>query len=379
MNDPGSGPPIIIPHGTMNLREIENMIALRLRRRRTPWAPFFAGLLGVFCALARPPTRDDAAALPTRPEDWERPREHASAWNASVRLRFPRDEAVFRGGTPLVFAAGLSRTGTSTIQAALMELNLTVDHSLETMAHDLDFWYYYLSGQVERPDVTKLIEPRGVDAVADCWFAHLLPELIREYPDAKVILGTRPREPWLKSYRSYIATSHLYHWRRQVFRLFAARATRHLGLGALFRKLGWIDASGSGYDLEKLPLLMDIWSLVDLAVYGNTSPDHLWYGAMERHNNNVRALVPPENLLEFDNKRHSWVDILDFLRVEEPHYSRLAGQPLPWLNCVPGKTCVSHISHKITAPHEKLVFAACLALTAALAFLYRAAHAKAAA
>ncbi|KAH8043477.1 hypothetical protein JL722_15186 [Aureococcus anophagefferens] len=108
--------------------------------------------LGVFCALARPPTRDDAAALPTRPEDWERPREHASAWNASVRLRFPRDEAVFRGGTPLVFAAGLSRTGTSTIQAALMELNLTVDHSLETMAHDLDFWYYYLSGQVERPD-----------------------------------------------------------------------------------------------------------------------------------------------------------------------------------------------------------------------------------
>ena len=65
----------------------------------------------------------------------------------------------------------------------------------------------------------------------------------------------------------------------------------------LLRRLGLVDASGSGYDLEKLPLLMDIWSLVDLAVYGNTSPDHLWYGAMERHNNNVRALVPPSHRL----------------------------------------------------------------------------------
>ena len=55
----------------------------------------------------------------------------------------------------------------------------------------------------------QLREPRRVAAVTDCWFAYLLPELLREYPDAKVVLGTRPTGPWLRSYENYIATSHL--------------------------------------------------------------------------------------------------------------------------------------------------------------------------
>lgn len=293
----------------------------------------------VLCVIARPPYPGDAASLSTNPSHWELTAD---------------DEKQDR---PLIIVAGLSRTGTSSLQRALMELNMTVHHTHETMSQNLDFWYYYLNGRIARPNVHALLD--GVEAMSDCWFAYLAPEIVKAFPRAKIILGTRESEAWLRSYNSYIENSDLYHWSRQVRRLALSRISRMLGLGSIFRTLRLIPNTSNGFDLEKLPLLMDVWRRIDTVVYGSSRPGPLWTLAFERHNAYTRSLVPPDRLLEFDiGKGHGWRELLNFLDIDDK--PQLLDTPFPSLNCVPSKSCFSHLSTQATTTHERLTTALCL-------------------
>lgn len=316
--------------------------------RSHPWWRVVA-FVSVLCALAQPPCRWDARALGTKPEDWE-----VDANGTDARPSFD--------DKPLVIVAGLSRTGTSSLQEALIAMNMTVHHTYETIFNHLDFWYYYLNGEVKAPNVRAVIEPHQVDALSDCWFAHLTPEIIRAYPNAKVILTSRDADPWLRSYNSYIDNSDLYHWSRQVHRLVLSRISQLLRLGPLFKTLGLV-RDGHGLDLDKLPLLMNVWQRIDKVVYGTTTPNPLWRGAYERHYAYVRSLVPKDQLLEFSFGRgDGWREILDFLGVEQP--KDLANQPFPRLNCVASKSCMSHLSKQATTAHERYTVVAVLVLVA---------------
>ncbi|KAJ8603973.1 hypothetical protein CTAYLR_003342 [Chrysophaeum taylorii] len=296
---------------------------------------------GVLAALARPPAKADARALATTAKDWDLAAESLTRKNASMGRR----------AKPLVLVAGLSRTGTSSLQEALIALNLTVHHTYETITHHLDFWYYYLNGEIARPNVRALIEPLDVDAISDCWYAHLAPEILREYPDAKVILTTRDPTSWLRSYEAYIDNSDLYHWSRQIRRLVLSRFSRLLGLGTLFRTSGLIGPA-TGLDLDNLPVLMDVWHRIDRVIYGANTPNPLWRGAYERHNAYVRSLVPEDQLMEF-SFGDTWTDLVRFLEIDvDTHFLR--DKPFPRLNCVASKSCVSHVSAQLTATHERL-------------------------
>lgn len=221
-------------------------------------------VLALAAALSRPPCMSDSSALATNAAYWE--------LSADSNLSFipayepthlpPISPQETDHSSPLILVAGLSRTGTSSVQQALALLNLTVFHTHETMRHHLDFWYYYLDGKISQPDVRALIEPLGVQAISDCWFAYLAPEIIRAYPSAKVILGTRDAVSWLRSYSSYIDSSDLYHWGRQLRRLLLSRTSRFLHLGPMLRSAGLL-ASEGGFDLEKLPILMHVWRRID--------------------------------------------------------------------------------------------------------------------
>lgn len=222
-------------------------------------------VLALVGALARPPCTSDSSALSTNPEYWELPADSnlSLAHDHQASAIFPPDSSQHADhSSPLILVAGLSRTGTSSVQQALSLLNLTVFHTHETMRHHLDFWYYYLDGKISQPDVRALIDPLGVQAISDCWFAYLAPEIIRAYPSAKVILGTRDVLSWLRSYNSYIDSSDLYHWGRQLRRLVLSRTSRLLQLGPTLRSAGLV-ASEGGLDLEKLPILMHVWRRID--------------------------------------------------------------------------------------------------------------------
>ena len=239
-----------------------------------------------------------------------------------------------------------------------------MSHTLETVSDHSDFWYYCLKGDVEVPDAGQLVE--GVDAVSDCWFALLAPELLRQFPRAKIILTTRdPASSWLRSYRSYQATSGLYDYHRQMHRLLLARVSTLFGIGSILRKLDIIPAS-TGLDLENLPVLMDIWRRIDDVVYGSTRPNFLWKTAYDRHNAFVRSLVPEDQLIDFDVSRHGYQELIDFLGLDNR-----TTDAFPTLNCVPTKTCVSHLSEQHTFTHEKIIVSLLLVISFAIALTQR--------
>lgn len=218
---------------------------------------------------------------------------------------------------------------------ALAMLNLSTYHTIESLTSDLDFWYYYLDGHVKNPDVRKLMTQHHArpDAVLDCWYALLAPEIIKAYPDTKFILTTRETEGWLKSYQKYVAGSSLYYWQRQARRLIIGKMSRMLSLGPILRAMGVIPAS-DGLDLEKLPHLMRVWELSDFVMYGNSDPKShpLWYQAQDRHTSYIRSIVPPEQLFEFDlSKNHGWAEIVEFLDLprDDPIVAQRLSEPYP--------------------------------------------------
>lgn len=242
------------------------------------------------------------APFQTVPADWELDGEYSGPTNHS---------------RPLIAVVGLSRTGTSSMSKALAMLNLVPYHTIESLTKHLDFWYYYLDGRIKNPDVRKLLTKNHdrPDAVLDCWYALLAPEIIKAYPDTKFILTTRETEGWLKSYAKYVEGSSLYHYARQARRLFICKMSRMLSVGPILRFTGAIPPS-DGLDLEKLPHLMHVWELSDFVMYGNHEPKShpLWYNAQDRHTAYIRSIVPEGQLFEFDlSKNHGWDEIVTFL------------------------------------------------------------------
>lgn len=97
------------------------------------------------------------------------------------RLAKPRRE-VF--AEEKVFGIGLSRTGTTSLCAALGVLGIDAAHWTNPLTHQLlsDVDYFMLG------------------AATDCCVSAEMEKLYYEYPNARFVLTTRPLEPWLKSF-----------------------------------------------------------------------------------------------------------------------------------------------------------------------------------
>ncbi|GEM_PF-1081596 len=97
------------------------------------------------------------------------------------RLAKPR-RAVF--AEEKVFGIGLSRTGTTSLCAALSVLGIDAAHWTNPLTHQLlsEVDYFMLG------------------AATDCCVSAEMEKLYHQYPNARFVLTTRPLEPWLKSF-----------------------------------------------------------------------------------------------------------------------------------------------------------------------------------
>ena len=97
------------------------------------------------------------------------------------RLARPRRE-VF--AEEKVFGIGLSRTGTTSLSAALDMLGIDTAHWTNPLTHQLlsDVDYFMLG------------------AATDCCVSAEMEKLYHQYPNARFVLTTRPLEAWLKSF-----------------------------------------------------------------------------------------------------------------------------------------------------------------------------------
>lgn len=188
--------------------------------------------------------------------------------------------------------AGLGRTGTTSLKAALETLGYApVFHTTDlfTSPKDIDVWETAMKG--ERVDWRTFFAPY---AVADWPAAFFYGDIIRVHPEAKVMVSVRDPVGWFKSIQGTL---------KQVRSLKPIPQVR--------RAQGFLEAALNTFfegKAEDKAYMMDFF---------------------ERHTESVKAYVKTnrgaENVLVYD-VREGWEPLCAFLEVEVPK------QPYPRLN-----------------------------------------------
>lgn len=191
-----------------------------------------------------------------------------------------------------VIGAGFGRTGTMSMQAALELLGYRCYHMKEITEHPghLQAWHELVSGTAPMDWKTLFADFEATVDFPACIYYR---ELLREFPDAKVILTLRDPDRWFQSFLSLQQVTD----RFRVFR-FVPRARRFLN----FVDLLLPKVFGSPRDRERC---MDVFNA---------------------HNQAVQENVPADRLLVF-RVQEGWEPLCKFLERDVPK-----GTPFPHLN-----------------------------------------------
>ncbi|KAI4958758.1 hypothetical protein J4E86_004364 [Alternaria arbusti] len=201
-----------------------------------------------------------------------------------------------------ILVLGMCRTGTTTIAVALRKLGYTSHQMRDVLAKpsELALWEEAVNVTLlppqERPSNQQKMKPYGkaefdklladYDVVMDlpgCVFAS---ELVKAYPEAKVILTKRRYEDWEQSMQDSI-------WCLDTWRLFT-----------LCRQL----------NITQLAPLMRLVHSIFQVHNGNNYGGPAAKSAFDQHYDTVRSLVPQSQLLELDTDGIlKWEPLCEFL------------------------------------------------------------------
>ena len=185
-----------------------------------------------------------------------------------------------------VICAGMPKTGTTSLAAGLRILGFNVfDYPEHVTIHRKQWFDLYFNG-VE-PDFTAMYE--DVDAVTDMPSAFWFEEILKSFPDAKVILTVRDSEDvWAESLVNHMSlvSSLLPSW----YRVFPSANEK-----------------------------MNFHTALRCAAYGseNLKMSPLYKKKYREHNDRVQTVVPADQLLVF-NVKQGWQPLCEFLGCEVP-------------------------------------------------------------
>jgi hypothetical protein len=189
-----------------------------------------------------------------------------------------------------IIGVGLPRTGTLTLHDVLSQLGFGPCYHTKEMVEKPDHVEHWMRAYAGEP-----IDPRAVfadyQATTDAPGCFFWRELIREYPDAKVILSIRDAQSWYKSMSGTVLRQDLF------------------------------DASAD-------PVLGRLHRLAQTTfdhAFGDRRDEAHLTEVFHRHNGEVRREVPDGRLLVYD-VRQGWAPLCEFLGVDIPD------TPFPWLN-----------------------------------------------
>ena len=184
---------------------------------------------------------------------------------------------------------GLNKTGIKSIEAALQILGYNVAAFDEQMFDFLDHWNDVFHGT--DLDVQRVYGK--YDAAIDMPCPVFFEEILKEYPDVKVILSLRDEGSWIKA--------RVQQWAMNQ----AATPVCWWYLSPTYRKLHFVDKSclyaacGEAENLKNTNILGKRFRI---------------------HNDHVRAVVRKENLLEY-NVKEGWQPLCEFLGCTIPDVS----------------------------------------------------------
>jgi hypothetical protein len=202
-----------------------------------------------------------------------------------------------------LIGAGMPRTGTLTQKMSLEMLGLGPCYHMVDVLADLDqagLWEQALNGEPRWPEIFD-----GYQSTVDWPGGYFYRELADFYPEAKVLLSLRDPEAWERSMRQTV-------W--------AVRNGESL-IRLLSSAQAVVNPQWRGF-LQMIDGLL--WQGRGTFAAGHAEPQQL-IDAMNRHNEEVKASIPPERLLVW-SVTDGWEPLCEFLEVPVP------GVPVPHIN-----------------------------------------------
>ena len=202
-----------------------------------------------------------------------------------------------------VIGAGFGRTGTLSLKAALEELGFgPCYHMIELFHRPQDVAVWEAAAKGEPIDWSRLFA--GYQATVDWPSCAFYEELMKAYPDARIILTVRDPESWYESAKNTIS--------RKPSRIsfLAARSFMTKAFSSLERS-------------RRRVIKAIVWQ----GTFDDKFDDRQHaITIFKQHNEDVKQRVPPEKLLVYEVKE-GWEPLCAFLGVEVPR-----DKPFPHLN-----------------------------------------------
>ncbi|MBC2776805.1 sulfotransferase family protein [Parasphingopyxis marina] len=183
-----------------------------------------------------------------------------------------------------VIGAGFGRTGTMSMKMALEQLGFGPCHHMEEVLSNppqTPLWLAAANGEAVDWDVVF----DGYTSTVDWPGAHYWRELSEAYPEAKVILTTRPADRWWASISTTI--------------------------------LKLLDSMDEVEDPQMRQWLSLPYKIVTEQTLGGDSSEASALAAFEQRERDVRAAIAPDRLLVF-NVAEGWEPLCNFLGCEIP-------------------------------------------------------------
>lgn len=195
-----------------------------------------------------------------------------------------------------VFGTGQGRTGTTSLKEALEHLGFgKCYHMYELLTHPQQLIYFEKAERGEEVDWDKLFD--GYHSACDFPVIRYYKDILKKYPDAKVIHTTRDPDSWFKSMSNTIF------WVTQPSPLRMLKMMIRLPFSSTLRKRlqvlkfnGMMVRKIFGDDLKNKAKVIDIFN---------------------EYNKEVLSSVPKEKVLTYDVKE-GWEPLCAFLGVPVP-------------------------------------------------------------
>jgi hypothetical protein len=196
-----------------------------------------------------------------------------------------------------IIGAGFPRTGTNTLREALELLGLgKTYHMKQLLVHPENLHYWTTLRDTHTTDWEKLYD--GYEATVDFPCYPWYKEHMKQYPDAKVILSTRPFEEWYTSFSSTI-------WKAQnppeeEREAMAERIASDPRLQSVMQVMGFAKQI-----------------IVEDHFQGRFLDKEFIEKIFNAHDEEVKKYVPADKLLIFD-VNEGWEPLCEFFNVEVP-------------------------------------------------------------
>ncbi|GJJ09190.1 hypothetical protein Clacol_003412 [Clathrus columnatus] len=222
-----------------------------------------------------------------------------------------------------IIGLGLGRTGTFSLCTALEILGFAPCHHPALLGVESDFWdratkaakcelsviefiiYSDKSKDGASPEVLDDLF-RGYVSAMDNTVAVMAEPLYRAYPEAKFILTTRDPAQWAQSMHKTIIRTYIEYQELQSRIASAIASESEITMYEKMKELGMVDSIHYYYEAALYSTRIEHYHQGRLG----TDPE----GELERHNQFIIRLIPPEKLLIF-NVAEGWKPLVRFLGV----------------------------------------------------------------